>query len=108
MTQENKSKMLEGKTLIGTMAPVIPRQTPPPGSQPPTITPARVPTVPPPMLQPTVVPAAPPASATPTVAMRPSVPAAPGSTDPDMFVGQELCGYMIRRKLAEGGMGEVF
>ncbi|HEX2689367.1 MAG TPA: HEAT repeat domain-containing protein [Kofleriaceae bacterium] len=28
--------------------------------------------------------------------------------DPGDFVGQELGGYLIRRKLAEGGMGEVF
>jgi serine/threonine-protein kinase len=29
-----------------------------------------------------------------------------GNSDP--FVGQELCGYLIRRKLAEGGMGVVY
>jgi HEAT repeat protein len=28
--------------------------------------------------------------------------------DPGAFVGQVLCGYRIRRKLAEGGMGMVF
>ena len=33
--------------------------------------------------------------------------AAPG-TDYASFVGQEMCGYTIRRKLAEGGMGVVF
>jgi HEAT repeat protein len=26
----------------------------------------------------------------------------------DSFIGQELCGYVIRRKLAEGGMGVVY
>jgi len=26
----------------------------------------------------------------------------------DSFIGQELCGYTIRRKLAEGGMGVVY
>lgn len=33
--------------------------------------------------------------------------AAPG-TDYASFVGQEMCGYIIKRKLAEGGMGVVF
>jgi serine/threonine-protein kinase len=48
-----------------------------------------------------------------TIGMRPQ--SAPGAAsrpaavdDPDMFIGQELCGYLIRRKLAEGGMGVVY
>src|SRR5262245_57558737 len=54
-------------------------------------------------------------SAMPTVGMhRRSQPhlGAPGSSAPfgaaPDLIGQELCGYTIRRKLAEGGMGEVF
>src|SRR5689334_13650572 len=45
-----------------------------------------------------------------TIGMRPRSTPAPASTgsDPDIFVGQELCGYTIRRKLAEGGMGVVY
>jgi serine/threonine-protein kinase len=31
-----------------------------------------------------------------------------GIDDPDLLIGQELCGYTIKRKLAEGGMGVVF
>jgi len=31
-----------------------------------------------------------------------------GGGDYDAFVGQEMCGYTIKRKLAEGGMGVVF
>jgi serine/threonine-protein kinase len=31
-----------------------------------------------------------------------------GHAAPDRFIGQQLCGYTIRRKLAEGGMGVVY
>ena len=51
----------------------------------------------------------PPVSATTGSAMNLAVAAqmiVPG--DADIFVGQELCGYLIRRKLAEGGMGVVY
>jgi hypothetical protein len=76
MSQETKSN-----TMIGTMAPVLPRQS------------------------------AQASVAGPTIGMRPqSAPPGGGRAagDPDIFVGQELCGYVIRRKLAEGGMGVVY
>ncbi|HWU87177.1 MAG TPA: HEAT repeat domain-containing protein, partial [Kofleriaceae bacterium] len=40
-------------------------------------------------------------------ATHPGAPIAAGP-DPDLFVGQDLGGYAIKRKLAEGGMGVVF
>jgi len=56
--------------------------------------------------------AAVPGNATPTVGMRPPHEPAVGGPIPgghaDSFIGQELCGYVIRRKLAEGGMGVVY
>jgi HEAT repeat protein len=39
-------------------------------------------------------------------ATRPHAPV--GGDDPELFVGHELGGYVIKRKLAEGGMGVVF
>ncbi|MBA2544161.1 MAG: HEAT repeat domain-containing protein, partial [Deltaproteobacteria bacterium] len=35
-------------------------------------------------------------------------PSTPLPLDYDQYVGQEMCGYTIKRKLAEGGMGVVF
>ncbi len=46
-------------------------------------------------------------SAAPAAAPKRESRAAPG-TDYASFVGQEMCGYVIKRKLAEGGMGVVF
>jgi HEAT repeat protein/predicted Ser/Thr protein kinase len=174
----------QGKTMIGTVAPVIPRATP--LSRPPSTPPSTPPSVPPnasaqpstppvppaPMSSaqhpavittssdaPTITPVQPSISAA-TVGMRPATashpppagssqpppagssqpppatashppaarsqppipagsqppatagaptgPGAPLVDDPDIFVGQELCGYTIKRKLAEGGMGVVY
>jgi eukaryotic-like serine/threonine-protein kinase len=171
MSQDNK-----GKTMIGTLAPVIPRSVPAAGPDQPTIAPGttappRPPAGPAPMTTPPA-PARTHPTAPPTVGMRPqadpasavvggapgpSYAAAPGSYSgasgtpyggapggpyaappgsyrgapgtpypgapiaahgpvpvseypgaPDPFIGQELCGYTIRRKLAEGGMGVVY
>jgi serine/threonine protein kinase len=45
-----------------------------------------------------------------TIAMQPPSEPAPrgAAADRDAFIGQELCGYTIKRKLAEGGMGVVY
>src|ERR1043165_1759166 len=45
----------------------------------------------------------------PTITARPrAAPAAPPpGGELDNFIGHELCGYTIQRKLAEGGMGVV-
>jgi eukaryotic-like serine/threonine-protein kinase len=118
MGQDSKNK-----TIIGTLAPVIPRSVPP-GSVPPgSVPPAGVqqPSVPPGSMPPGSVPPAShqqPTIMTPgmTPGMAPSYPGYPGGPgaplpgvgDPDLLVGQELCGYTIKRKLAEGGMGVVF
>jgi serine/threonine protein kinase/HEAT repeat protein len=49
---------------------------------------------------------------TPTIELRRHNGAPRGKVDggsgTDPFIGQELCGYLIRRKLAEGGMGVVY
>jgi HEAT repeat protein len=37
-----------------------------------------------------------------------TVPAVASALDYEAYVGRELCGYTIQRKLAEGGMGVVF
>jgi len=156
MSQETK-----GRTMIGTVAPIIPRSVPPVTGQVPVQTsgpqqPASAPgnsappmhpqgSVPPPQgsvppaahprpvkstgpQQPTIVPAGsmppmPPAGsmppmasmapgdAIPTIGMRARSESAAGALrggDADPFVGQELCGYLIKRKLAEGGMGVVY
>jgi serine/threonine-protein kinase len=112
MSQDTK-----GRTMIGTRAPVIPRPAPTSGTQQPTISPASsgpipnssAPTIVPVRSTPMPMSAAPmPASAAATIGMRPRPEPAPGGTDADGFVGQELCGYTIRRKLAEGGMGVVY
>jgi serine/threonine protein kinase/HEAT repeat protein len=47
-----------------------------------------------------------PATGTP-IRSHPRAPT-PLPLDYDQFVGQEMCGYTIKRKLAEGGMGVVF
>jgi serine/threonine protein kinase/HEAT repeat protein len=127
MSQETK-----GRTMIGTVAPVIQqpppqqqRPTPSAGPQDPTIAPANAapmmmpasaaPTIVPANAAPTIVPAnaAPiPAGPAPTVGPRPGPAPSAGASlagdDTDMFIGQDLCGYTIRRKLAEGGMGVVY
>ncbi|HEX4418760.1 MAG TPA: HEAT repeat domain-containing protein [Kofleriaceae bacterium] len=112
--------------MLGTVAPVVPRTTPPTTTQSPTTAP---PATAPPAVTPThssELPAVTPpppitSNATPTVGMRPNYDSLPGAmagavmtgpggdpSDPDTFIGQELCGYTIRRKLAEGGMGVVY
>jgi serine/threonine protein kinase/HEAT repeat protein len=129
MSQETK-----GRTMIGTVAPITQqRPAPSAGPQDATIVPATsgalprssasmpasaTPTPPsvPPVLAsgvptpPSVVPI--PTDPALTVGMRARPEPAPvppfDASDPDMFVGQELCGYTIRRKLAEGGMGVVY
>ena len=95
MSQDTK-----GRTRIGTLAPTThPRPPGMLGHDQPTIIP--IPTTPGPSMA--------------TVAMRPRAepampvaPAMPAYGEADMFIGQELCGYTIRRKLAEGGMGVVY
>jgi serine/threonine protein kinase/HEAT repeat protein len=52
-----------------------------------------------------------PPTALPTIGMRrrpESAAQVPIAGDPEVFIGQELGGYTIRRKLAVGGMGEVY
>jgi serine/threonine protein kinase/HEAT repeat protein len=52
-----------------------------------------------------------PLTGLPTIGMRrrpESAVQAPIAGDPEVFVGQELGGYTIRRRLAEGGMGVVY
>ncbi|HET9624906.1 MAG TPA: HEAT repeat domain-containing protein [Kofleriaceae bacterium] len=96
----------KGRTMIGTGT------TPPGPSTAPSAASSAAPSAPPsaPPNAPTIaITGASPASAsTPTVGMRPH--AAPGGDphDPEALVGQELCGYLVRRKLAEGGMGVVY
>jgi serine/threonine-protein kinase len=106
MSQDNK-----GRTMIGTLAPQTHPRPPSLSPEQPTIMPVRpsasmdAPTIVP--TRPGGIPTTPPPAA--TVAMRPrSEPVLPPDPDADMFVGQELCGYTIRRKLAEGGMGVVY
>jgi serine/threonine protein kinase/HEAT repeat protein len=98
------SEDTKGRTMIGTVAPSSPpRQAPPSLAQ----------------GSPTPPPEPPPATiratssqlitSAPTIGMG---PAPAGATvaggDPDIFIGQELKGYTVRRKLAEGGMGVVY
>jgi serine/threonine-protein kinase len=84
----------------------------------PTIVPvggAAIPPGPAPTLTPVAAGSLPPAPE-PTIALRPRPEPPPGASsgassaggDADLFIGQELCGYTIRRKLAEGGMGVVY
>src|SRR5215470_5096711 len=50
-----------------------------------------------------------PPAGRPTLGIRgPSDSAQPFAGDPEVFIGQELAGYTIRRRLAEGGMGVVY
>jgi eukaryotic-like serine/threonine-protein kinase len=49
-----------------------------------------------------------PAAAPPAQAAAPPPQAAPPPPAPDDLVGHELCGYTIKRRLAEGGMGVVY
>ena len=157
-----------GRTMIGTMAPVIPQRpvqntgpeqatimpvpgqparvpassaplathpgppTPPPrstgamttpgvpGMTPPPFAAPQGPMTPPPFAAPQgpmtpppfAAPATQPPVAAPTVGLGPRGSQVPGGqlapAEPDIFLGQELCGYTIRRKLAEGGMGVVY
>ncbi len=132
MSQDNK-----GRTMIGTLAPgvhppgVHPRPPTAAGPDQATIVPVRPSSttaqtivaqrsatssaqIPTPTAHPR--PTGPqPAQA--TVAMRPRnesvppmapMPPVMPAYDADPFIGQELCGYTIRRKLAEGGMGVVY
>ena len=123
MSHETKG----GRTMIGTVPPINtprpasgthPRPMHVTGPQQPTIVPPGQ-GMPPPLapataaLPATIVPGAGPAqTAGPTVGLRGVAPPAAGAPfageDPDIVVGQELCGYVIRRKLAEGGMGVVY
>ncbi len=85
------------------------------GPQQPTIVPASsMPPMGPASSMPSMDPARPPMApgdSVPTIGMRPRSESAAGALrngDADPFVGQELCGYLIKRKLAEGGMGVVY
>ena len=101
MNQDSK-----GRTMIGTVAPIShPRPTGSLHHDQPTLVPTRPPTTAPGMAAVSSggLPMAPAA----TVALRPQPPRTADGDD-DGFVGQELCGYVIRRKLAEGGMGVVY
>jgi serine/threonine-protein kinase len=117
MTQENKG----GRTMIGTVAPVVPRPATTTHPRPISTTNHLEATIVP--LNTGPVPLQAQTYSAPTVALRPPPAAAaaaavggfgPGGPGPsivdgaDGFIGQELCGYVIRRKLAEGGMGEVY
>ena len=109
------SKDTKERTMVGTVAPIIqqrPAQTtgaqhPRPGqtSGHPRPTNSASTSIPPSA-------ALIPANSTPTVGMRPPHEPAAGGPIPgghaDILIGQELCGYLIRRKLAEGGMGVVY
>jgi eukaryotic-like serine/threonine-protein kinase len=101
----------KGKTLIGRPVPSA-HPRPSTASQPPATAPASTPPTSTPADRPTAIvapqppaPVAPPHDA-PTVMSAPMPAALPGESDP--LIGQELCGYTIRRKLAEGGMGVVY
>jgi serine/threonine-protein kinase len=107
----------KGRTMIGTAPPIAPpraattlnhpRPAQATGPHQPTITPpGQGLPLPAPLASP--VPAAPPSLAGPTVGMRGAGTVPPPSDDPDIVVGQDLGGYVIRRKLAEGGMGVVY
>ena len=109
MSHETKG----GRTMIGTVPPINhprpasgthPRPMQATGPQQPTIL-APGQGLPPPLAP------APPLTAAPTVGLRGAATPTGGTfaeEDPDIVVGQELCGYVIRRKLAEGGMGVVY
>ncbi|TMQ11267.1 MAG: hypothetical protein E6J91_23760 [Deltaproteobacteria bacterium] len=132
------SEETKGRTMIGTAAPVAPPRpaaasshpTPPTSAPTAPATPgtaAPPPGVPPSgAMAPTIPGTATPPPATPGAVMAPTI-MAPGiawtpagsapiptgaaptiSGAPDALIGQELCGYTIRRKLAEGGMGIVY
>src|SRR3954470_24201858 len=96
MSQDTK-----GRTMMGTVAPVT-RSRPVITASPEQRT----------MVPGSPVPPMAPGGSVPTVAMRgrPEPTAEPsfGDNAPDIFVGQELCGYVIRRRLAEGGMGVAY
>ncbi|HEX7841191.1 MAG TPA: HEAT repeat domain-containing protein, partial [Kofleriaceae bacterium] len=100
------SKDTKDRTMLGTVAPVIPqRPAQTTGAQHPR--PAQASGHPRPasaVLE--------QANSAPTVGMRPLHEPAAGAPiagdHSDIFIGQELCGYLIRRKLAEGGMGVVY
>ncbi|MEO7731079.1 MAG: serine/threonine-protein kinase, partial [Kofleriaceae bacterium] len=105
MNQDTK-----GRTRLGTLAPTThPRPPGTLGHDQPTVMP--IPTTPGPTTPGPTTPG-------PTMVMRPrseparpqvpAMPVMPTFGDADMFIGQELCGYTIRRKLAEGGMGVVY
>jgi serine/threonine protein kinase/HEAT repeat protein len=123
MSQESKGN----RTMIGTVAPVAqprpgsrthPRPVVTSGPQQPTIVPpGSIAPVPPAdstsaMPPPGSMPEMAVMTSAPTIGGRPrSAPAPSGplvGDGPDIVVGQELGGYLIRRKLAEGGMGEVY
>ena len=117
MSEETNQKA-QDSTVIGS-APAPSQPAPSPGHSHPLppasarlgtapISPASAPTQP---GAPPTTPVSPPGSWTPSGGYHPPLGAiaAPAiASDADSLVGQELCGYTIRRKLAEGGMGVVY
>src|SRR5689334_2729311 len=101
MSQDTK-----GRTMIGTLAPAThPRPPGTLGHDQPTIMPIPMTPGPTVAMRPRQDAAMP---VMPVMPVMPPGPAMPAFGEADMFIGQELCGYTIRRKLAEGGMGVVY
>ncbi|HEX3765812.1 MAG TPA: serine/threonine-protein kinase, partial [Kofleriaceae bacterium] len=107
MSQDTKNRM--ARTMIGITAPIHPpRPAAPSGPHPaqPTRDPAALGTTSTPTAQLRPQPASPPRG--PGGPGGPGGPVGPGGGELDDLVGREAFGYLIRRKLAEGGMGVVY